>query len=144
MKKDIKGFYIKNPDDLYAILRGTRFPYYSTEHFGVALLNQAGQLIDMKCLFIGGITKCTVDQRVIFRYALQKNAVAIILWHNHPSGSKEPSKEDIFLTEQVKKGGQILNVQLLDHLILSRYGYTSLKSDGYLEDSAELKAAERG
>jgi DNA repair protein RadC len=73
-----------------------------------------------------------IHPREIFYPAVQDNAVAIIVAHNHPSGNLEPSKEDIEITDKVKKAGEIMGIQLLDHLIISKNGLFSLSEAGKL------------
>lgn len=73
----------------------------------------------------GSVAGCTCDTRTVFGIALKVNASAIIIAHNHPSGNLKPSKADIKLTHQFNKAGKILELQLLDHLIITREGYYS-------------------
>ncbi|MFC2269344.1 MAG: JAB domain-containing protein, partial [Capnocytophaga gingivalis] len=71
-----------------------------------------------------------VDVRLLFKMALEQGAVAIILVHNHPSGNPTPSPEDIQLTQKVKSAGETLDIQLLDHVIITEKQYTSLCDEG--------------
>ncbi len=80
----------------------------------------------------GGMSSASVDPRVVFTVALQTAANAIILAHNHPSGSLEPSTADRSLTNRLKDIGDILSIPLLDHLILTREGHVSFKELGLL------------
>lgn len=79
---------------------------------------------------MGGITHTIVDVRLLFKMALEQGAVAIILVHNHPSGNPTPSPEDIQLTQKVKSAGETLDIQLLDHVIITEKQYTSLCDEG--------------
>lgn len=68
----------------------------------------------------------------MFRKALLANAVSIILMHNHPSGDSTPSREDVEVTKRAVEAGQLLGVQVLDHIVVGRPGYSSLKEKGYI------------
>ncbi|GJH41813.1 DNA repair protein RadC [Capnocytophaga sp. HP1101] len=96
------------------------------EEFWVLYLNSANRVIHKSRLFSGGITHTTVDVRLLFKTALEQGAVALILVHNHPSGSTTPSKEDIELTQRVKTAGDMLDIKLLDHVIVTEKEYLSL------------------
>ena len=96
------------------------------EEFWVLYLNSTNRVIHKARLFSGGITHTTVDVRLLFKTALEQGAIALILVHNHPSGSTTPSKEDIELTQRVKTAGDMLDVKLLDHVIVTEKEYLSL------------------
>ena len=80
----------------------------------------------------GNVNSCIMSVREILQKALLANAVSIFIMHNHPSGDPTPSHEDIKVTERLVKAGEIVGVQVLDHLIIGRPGYISLKDKGYL------------
>ena len=80
----------------------------------------------------GGITETCADVRVILQAALLTNSVAIILAHNHPSGSMKPSRQDMEITKQVKDAAQFMRIKVLDHLILTDEGYYSFSDEGLL------------
>lgn len=96
------------------------------EEFWVLYLNSTNRVIQKARLFSGGITHTTVDVRLLFKTALEQGAIALILVHNHPSGSITPSKEDIELTQRVKTAGDMLDIKLLDHVIVTEKEYLSL------------------
>ena len=96
------------------------------EEFWVLYLNSTNRVIHKARLFSGGITYTTVDVRLLFKTALEQGAIALILVHNHPSGSITPSKEDIELTQRVKTAGDMLDIKLLDHVIVTEKEYLSL------------------
>ena len=96
------------------------------EEFWVLYLNSTNRVIHKVRLFSGGITHTTVDVRLLFKTALEQGAIALILVHNHPSGSTTPSKEDIELTQRVKTAGDMLDIKLLDHVIVTEKEYLSL------------------
>jgi DNA repair protein RadC len=98
----------------------------------VLFLNRNNNTIGWLKLSEGGTTATLMDPKVIFATALKCNASALILCHNHPSGKLSPSKEDIAITENVANIGSLLNINVFDHLIITRSGYLSMNEDGYL------------
>ena len=80
----------------------------------------------------GNVNSSIVGVREIFQKALLANAVNIILMHNHPSGDPDPSHEDIQITKRLVEAGKIIGIGVLDHIIIGRPGYSSLKEKGYL------------
>lgn len=80
----------------------------------------------------GNVNSSVVGTREVFQKALLANAVSIALIHNHPSGDDTPSREDVEVTKRLVEAGRIVGVQVLDHIIIGRPGYTSLKEKGYL------------
>lgn len=101
------------------------------EHMKLLLLNTKSRLISEKDISVGTVNAAIISPREIFVEALQKNAVYIILLHNHPSGDPTPSVEDVQLTIQIKEAGDLIGVELLDHIIIGDNCYTSLKEKGY-------------
>lgn len=89
------------------------------EFFIVLLLNKASKVIGYSQISAGGMSGTVVDVKILFATALKALASAIIIAHNHPSGSLTPSQADIELTRRIKKGSELLDIPLLDHLILS-------------------------
>lgn len=99
------------------------------EEFNVMYLNQANKVLGLYNLSKGGINQCTVDIRHIYSIALKVNASAIIVAHNHPSGNLKPSAEDRKITSQIAAAGDLLNIKLLDHIIISRVEYYSFEDN---------------
>jgi DNA repair protein RadC len=102
------------------------------EYVYLLLLNRQNQLIGKYFLAKGGMAGTIVDIRVVFQVALKANASAIMIAHNHPSGNLLASEADRKITQQLKEAGNILEIPLLDHIILTEEGYLSLADDGYL------------
>jgi DNA repair protein RadC len=102
------------------------------EQFAIIMLNQANKVLRVENISEGGITGTVVDPKRIFRTALNHNAINIILAHNHPSGSLKPSKNDLELTQKLKKAGEFLQITVLDHLILGDNKFLSMADEGYL------------
>ncbi len=91
----------------------------------IMMLNRDSRVLGVLNISEGGTTSTIMDIRMIMQAALISNAVGIILCHNHPSGNYNPSKEDDRITENVKKACEIMNIQLLDHLIITTEDYFS-------------------
>ncbi|KPJ55230.1 hypothetical protein AMJ47_01535 [Parcubacteria bacterium DG_72] len=92
-------------------------------------LNSRYRLIHDEVISVGSLTANIVHPREVFRPALEYSAVAIIIAHNHPSGSTKPTKGDIEITKQLVKAGRILGVDLLDHIIIARNKFISIPVD---------------
>lgn len=102
------------------------------EQSKILMLNKANKVIGMYEVSSGGVDSTVVDLRMIFSAALLANATAIILAHNHPSGNLTPSQSDIDLTHRIRNAGQIMNIGLIDHLIITTEGYYSFAEQGLL------------
>lgn len=102
------------------------------EHFMVAYLNHGNKIIQMERISTGGITSTLADPKVIFKKALVKEATAIMVCHNHPSGVARPSKEDRVLTQKIIAAGKILDICVLDHLIIGENSYFSFAENGMM------------
>ena len=96
------------------------------------LLNTKAKLIGASDISVGTVNATLVSPRELFLEALKKNAVSIILLHNHPSGDPTPSQEDILLTQRVRKAGDLIGIELLDHIIIGDNRYISLRGKGFL------------
>lgn len=108
------------------------FAYYkpivadlNIEEFHVALLNQRNKLLKSVKISQGGITATSVDTRLIFKVALEHYATKIVLIHNHPSGNTSPSFQDDEITSRIVALGKIMEINVLDHLIITNNGYFS-------------------
>jgi len=102
------------------------------EEFAILLLNRNNQVLGWYKLSKGGISGTVADLRVIFQLALSANASAVILAHNHPSGNTNPSEQDKSITKQIIKAGEILQINVLDHLIVTADNYLSFSDDGLM------------
>ncbi|AXG73226.1 JAB domain-containing protein [Flavobacterium arcticum] len=102
------------------------------EEFWVIYLNNSNKVIYKNQLSKGGITGTVVDVRIVFKTALEQNAVGIILAHNHPSGNLQPSDEDKNITRQLKAAGHSLSIAVLDHVIVTEKDYCSFADEGIL------------
>jgi len=102
------------------------------ESFCVILLNRANKVLKTVRISDGGITGTVVDQRRVFKIALDNNATSIILGHNHPSGQLTPSDADIQLTKKIKEAGVVLDLPVLDHIIIGDGNYYSFADEGIM------------
>lgn len=100
------------------------------EEFKVLLLNRAHKVLGIYSLSKGGLTGTVVDPRLVFVVALKTGATSIILAHNHPSGNLKPSMQDQSLTKKMVEAGKVLDIQVLDHLIVTQEGYYSFADMG--------------
>ena len=115
------------------------FEYFSSimgdftyESFYILLLNRANKIIRHIEISEGGISGTVADPKKIFKRALEHNATSIILSHNHPSGSVNPSDADIRLTKKLKSAGEMLDVPVLDHIIIGDEKYYSFADEGII------------
>ncbi len=100
------------------------------EEFWVLYLNNSNKVIYKAQLSKGGITGTVVDVRLIFKMALEHNATAVILSHNHPSGKLLASDADKEITKKLKFAGEQLDIKVLDHIIITENGYLSFQDEG--------------
>jgi len=100
------------------------------EQFKVMLLNRANKVLGIFEVSSGSSTGTVADPKLIFAVAIKANACGIILAHNHPSGNLKPSQSDIDLTKKTKEGGKLLEIQVLDHIIVTSEGYCSFADEG--------------
>lgn len=97
---------------------GPRLIDLPNEEFWAVYLNQRNRVVWTQCIGVGGLTQTTVDLRIIFKCALEHNAVALAVCHNHPTGYLDPSKPDIDLTKRIADAGKIMHIKLMDHIIV--------------------------
>ena len=102
------------------------------EEFKILLLNRANKVLGIVNISSGGVSGTVADPKLIFSAALKANASSLILTHNHPSGNLKPSEADISLTNKLKNGGNLLEISVLDHLIITQEGYYSLADQGMI------------
>ena len=102
------------------------------EEFWMLLLNRANKVLGREQVSIGGTGSTIVDAKIVFRKAIEGQASSLILCHNHPSGKLQPSQMDLTLTKRLKKAGELIDIPVLDHLIISDGGYYSFADEGIL------------
>lgn len=132
---------IQNPGDCVSLLR--KYGKMRQEHFGVIFLNYKKEVIQTKCFFVGSDDSCKVYPKLVFWKACKIEASAMILFHNHPSGDTSPSDYDVEVTKKFEEGGNLLGIQILDHIIISKYNYYSfLEHDQMNREEKQVMAAE--
>jgi len=102
------------------------------ERFGAITLDARNRLLRVHELHRGGRTHADVEPSEVFHNAILDNAHAVILWHTHPSGDPSPSEDDVALTRRLADAGRLLNVAVLDHVVVARSGFVSLRQRGLL------------
>ncbi|MGB0166792.1 MAG: JAB domain-containing protein, partial [Luteibaculum sp.] len=108
------------------------FEDLSHEEFYLLLLNRSNRVTEKLRLSVGGVTGTVVDMRLLVKPALLALASGVILAHNHPSGNLRPSEADRRLTQKAKEALKLFDIQLMDHLIITKEGYTSFADEGWL------------
>lgn len=119
-----------SPEEAYALLSGLGDE--RKEHFVALLLDARRRVISKELISIGTLTSSLVHPRELFLPAITASAAAIVVAHNHPSGDPEPSPEDLALTRRLRQAGEIVGIELLDHVIVAGGRYVSLKQRGIL------------
>lgn len=124
---------ITSSTDAYNVFKSIWSSQIETrEEMVLLFLDRSNHVLGYHLLSYGGITGTVADLRLIFSVALQSLATSFVLAHSHPSGNLNPSQSDISVTNKIKDAGQIMDIQLLDHLIMTRYGYYSFADEGNL------------
>jgi DNA repair protein RadC len=130
-KEEIYPDPIKDPDSLVkAVRKGLQDK--AKEHFKIAVLNTRNRITRISNISVGTLNASLVHPREVFRDAIVHSASSIILVHNHPSDDPEPSDDDVTLTRRLVAAGRLMGIEVLDHIIVTRKGHTSLKERGLL------------
>ncbi len=109
-----------------------RFGARAVEQFGVVLLDTRHRVLRTVVLSVGTIDASVVHPRDVFRVAASAGASVIVLFHNHPSGDPTPSEDDVLLTARLVDAGQLMGIEVLDHLVLADASYFSFRQEGRL------------
>lgn len=126
-KKDM----VTHSRDIADFLRAS-LEHRPQEVFAVVFLNRGNKITHLEIVSEGGISGTIADPRVILKKALEHNATALILCHNHPSGNTRPSKADEAVTQKIKQAASLLDIHIMDHIIVSSEGYFSFADEGLL------------
>lgn len=102
------------------------------EQFKILLIDRGSHCLGISEIAIGGMSACIVDPRVIFAIALKTKSSGLILAHNHPSGSLKPSEADLSMTNKLVKAGNLLDISIIDHLIVTTQDYYSFSDNGIM------------
>ena len=126
-KRVRKTIKIRHPDDAYQCLK--RYTKSRQEVFLTITLNASHEIIGIHISTIGIINRTIIHPREVFIHAILDNAISIMIVHTHPSGCLKPSEEDKEITKQIKEGGELLCINVLDHLIIGKKGYYSFRKE---------------
>ena len=133
MKKDISNVKVTQSSMVNEYIRKVfPVPIQEREAFVVLYLNNSNRTLGISVISIGGITGTLVDIRLVLRDALLSMATGLILCHNHPSSTLQPSHADKNITNKIKEASQLMDIKLLDHLIITKDSYFSFADDGIL------------
>lgn len=122
---------IRSPKDAEGVV-AERLRYQEQEHFLVVLLNTKHHVLGVETVSVGGLSSSVVHPRDIFKSPVRRNAAAVILAHNHPSGDPTPSREDIDVTKRLAEAGKLLGIEVLDHIVVGDNRYVSFREKSLL------------
>jgi len=120
---------VKTPEEVVGLVKG-RLKGKKKEHFLALLLDTRNQLIKVSEISVGSLDTSIVHPREVFKEAISASAASVIFVHNHPSGAPEASEDDIKLTKRLAEAGEIVGIDVLDHIIIGDKNYLSLKRQG--------------
>jgi DNA repair protein RadC len=133
--KASERFQVKTSRDAFEIFMEA-WDQDSIEHveeFKLLLLTRSNKVLGVASISKGGLSGRVTDVRIILQYAIKANASGIIICHNHPSGNLNPSESDLAITRKVKDSAKLMDIQLLDHLIITpEAGYCSMADEGMI------------
>ncbi|MBB5174388.1 DNA repair protein RadC [Texcoconibacillus texcoconensis] len=124
-------YAIRSPEDVSKLVMDD-MRHLMQEHFVAIYLNTKNEVLYKDTIFIGSLNASIVHPREVYKQALRYSAAAVICLHNHPSGNPDPSREDIDVTRRLTECGQMIGIELLDHVIIGDKCFTSLKEKGYI------------
>ncbi len=124
---------IRTPGDVAALLGG-QMRHLDREHFRAVLLNTRHEVLDAPSVAVGGLDSAPIHPREVFKEAIRRSAAAVILVHNHPSGTPEPSADDLRITARLREAGRVVGIEVLDHVIIGDGRFVSLRERGALTD----------
>ncbi|HET7658428.1 MAG TPA: DNA repair protein RadC [Bacillales bacterium] len=124
-----EGFH--SPEAIYRHLRG-KLAFEKQEHFYCMCLNTKNEVIHEETVFVGSLNASIVHPREVYAPAIKHYAASIAVAHNHPSNDPSPSREDVAITQRLREVGDMIGIELLDHLVISENDYISLKEKGYV------------
>ncbi|MBW7476679.1 DNA repair protein RadC [Paenibacillus oenotherae] len=123
---------IRSPSDVFSLMEFD-MRYASKELFVCLFLNTKNHIIAKEVISIGTLNATLVHPREVFRAAIKRNSASVICCHNHPSGNPEPSPEDIQITKQLVSVGQLIGIEVLDHVIIAGHSYVSIREKGLMD-----------
>ena len=120
---------VRSPQDVADLLMA-EMALLDQEHFRVVVLNTKNEVMATPTVFVGSVNATTVSTAEVFREAVRQNCLAVIVVHNHPSGDPTPSDEDVVVTRELVTAGKTLDIDVLDHVVIGRHTFASLKEQG--------------
>lgn len=137
--KEMSGQYeldskvIRSPQNAYEIVEAVLdLKHESVERFGILTLTTKNAVAGLHVLSMGSLNASIVHPREVFKAALLNNADSIICFHNHPSGDPTPSDEDVKLTKRLMDAGDLIGIEVMDHIVHGYERYISLKEQGFI------------
>ncbi|WP_432775648.1 DNA repair protein RadC [Brevibacillus gelatini] len=124
-------YIIRSPRDVAKLLI-PEMRYLQCEHFVVLFLNTKNGVIARETISIGSLNALIVHPREVFRSSIKRSSASIIVAHNHPSGNPSPSTDDVQITQRLVEGGNIIGIEVLDHVIIGGDQYYSMKEHGLM------------
>lgn len=119
-------YYIENPKTAVELAR-KELKDKSKEHFKLIMLNTRNKVINIADISVGTLNASLVHPREVFEQAIKHHSASVILVHNHPSGDPEPSDDDLKMTKRLKESGNILGIEVIDHIIIGKDNFYSFK-----------------
>lgn len=126
-----RGIQIKSPIECADYI-AEEVKHLDQEHFIGIYLDTKNRILAKKTLFIGSLNKAIVHPREVFKEALKHGCASIIVVHNHPSGDPTPSPQDISITKRLMEVGELMGIEILDHLVVGTDGYVSMREEKYI------------
>ena len=123
---------IVKSDDVFELMKALKVVERDVEQFWTICLDSKNNVCGIFLISQGGTNGATVKSKEVYKRALMVNAINVIFSHNHPSGDTTPSGADIILTKALVSAGDLLGIEVLDHVIVSDMGYYSLKKNNYI------------
>ena len=120
---------VTRPEDV-ANLLAAEMGLLEQEHLKVLCLDTKNHIMSVNEIYVGNVNSSVVRPAEVFRPAIRDNSASIVVVHNHPSGDPTPSPEDVAITGQLRESGDLLGIELLDHIIIGHQGHVSLKEQG--------------
>jgi DNA repair protein RadC len=120
---------VTSPTDAANLLM-SEMTFLEKEHLRLILMDTRNRVLGTPTIYVGSLNSSVIRIGELFRAAIKENAAAFIVAHNHPSGDPSPSPEDIHVTRQIVQAGQVLDIDVLDHIIIGRQRFVSLKERG--------------
>jgi len=134
--EEIKGQHVKCSESVadicYAIIKTESQIDQDKEHFWSIGLDTSNKVKYVELVSLGTLNQAVTAPREVFRYAIQQGICSLIVCHNHPSGSLQPSPEDRKFTGQLQRAGEVIGIKLMDHVIIGESGHFSFSDEGLL------------